>query len=703
MRRTFLALAAAALPALAHAEGRSILVLDASGSMWGQIEGRAKLEIAREALAAVVGEMPAETALGLMAYGHREKGSCDDIELIVPPDTGTGPAIIKAANGLKFLGKTPLSQAVRRAAEALRSTEQKATVILITDGIETCNADPCALGSELEASGVDFTAHVVGFGLTEEEGAAVACLAENTGGKYIEAKDAASLQAALKTAVLTAPEPQPEPQPAPQPVALENNVDPVLHLVAGGPEPDETLLADAYFSFSALAADGTVAAEATTIYGRSLGQLAPGKYRMTTTLHEVEVGQEVEIGPADNLSQPIAVLDAGVMKVQVLTEAGGAPHPEALWEMRGPNELYDAGYAKGLRVYPAGEYGFSAQLGEVRLSDTVVITAGEILDKTVVLAAGVPVFAAYYAAGVPVEGEQAFETFEARVGLDGKRISVRTDYGAASAPELPPGEYVVVGSVGPARVEVPFTVKAGERLEVPVILNAGIAAITAPNANAIEILGAKPGLDGKRPSVYTHFGTDLVVTLTAGDHVALVTSGEARAEFPFTVKPAERVEVKAVVAVGMLAVSAPGADEITFFVGKPALDGSRENLGSQYADRAERMLPPGDYLVRAEAGNAVIEDTLTVKADERSEVTLALAVGAVAISAPGAKSVTILAAKPDLQGNRPHLGTQYSASNQMKLAPGEYVALSEYDDGSTVETAFAVTDGARAEVVVTKP
>ena len=86
---------------------------------------------------------------------------------------------------MKFLGKTPLSAAVKQAAEALRYTEDKATVVLITDGLETCNADPCALGKELEQSGVDFTAHVVGFGLTADEGRQVACLAENTGGKYV--------------------------------------------------------------------------------------------------------------------------------------------------------------------------------------------------------------------------------------------------------------------------------------------------------------------------------------------------------------------------------------------------------------------------------------------------------------------------------------------------------------------------------------
>ena len=53
---------------------RTILVLDASGSMWGQIEGRAKIEIAREVIAELVDDLPASTELGLVTYGHRRKG-----------------------------------------------------------------------------------------------------------------------------------------------------------------------------------------------------------------------------------------------------------------------------------------------------------------------------------------------------------------------------------------------------------------------------------------------------------------------------------------------------------------------------------------------------------------------------------------------------------------------------------------------------
>ena len=204
------------------AADRAIIVLDASGSMWGQIEGRPKLEIARETLRKVLGDVPAGLELGLMAYGHRQKGVCTDIELVVPPATGSASTIAAAADGLRFLGKTPLSEAVKQAAEALRYTEDKATVILITDGIETCNADPCALGTELENSGVDFTTHVVGFGLSREEGRQVACLAEETGGRYIQAGNEAELTDALTETVVVVPEDpaKPAPEAKPEPVVL---------------------------------------------------------------------------------------------------------------------------------------------------------------------------------------------------------------------------------------------------------------------------------------------------------------------------------------------------------------------------------------------------------------------------------------------------------------------------------------------------
>ena len=201
-------------PVAAAPQSRTIIVMDGSGSMWGQIDGRPKLEIARETVADVLERLPAEQALGLIAYGHRSKGDCADIELIVPPAPGTAQQVLQAVNAMRFLGKTPLSEAVRQAAVALRHEEEAATVVLVTDGLETCAADPCALANELERTGVDFTAHVIGFGLTSDEGAQVACLAENTGGRYLQATDAAELTSALSAVVIDTPPPPPETLPS---------------------------------------------------------------------------------------------------------------------------------------------------------------------------------------------------------------------------------------------------------------------------------------------------------------------------------------------------------------------------------------------------------------------------------------------------------------------------------------------------------
>ena len=213
-----LLLATASVTASDPKQPRTIIVMDGSGSMWGQIDGRPKLEIARETVADVLGKLPADQSLGLIAYGHRRKGDCKDIELMVAPAPGTSRQVLQAVNTMKFLGMTPLSDAVRQAAEALRHTEQAATVVLVTDGLETCAADPCAMASALEKSGVDFTAHVIGFGLTRDEGSKVACLAKNTGGRYLQASDGASLAAALRQVVSDPPPPAP---PAPAAATLD--------------------------------------------------------------------------------------------------------------------------------------------------------------------------------------------------------------------------------------------------------------------------------------------------------------------------------------------------------------------------------------------------------------------------------------------------------------------------------------------------
>lgn len=183
---------------------RTVLVFDGSGSMWGQIEGTAKVTIAQDVVADLMQSLPEQQTIGLVAYGHNRKGDCNDIETLIQPSVGNRGAIVEAVRGISPKGKTPLSAAVMQAAEGLKYAEDEATVILLSDGIETCGLDPCEVGRALEASGINFTAHVIGFDVKEAEGQAqLQCLAAETGGLYRDASNAAELASALTEVVAT--------------------------------------------------------------------------------------------------------------------------------------------------------------------------------------------------------------------------------------------------------------------------------------------------------------------------------------------------------------------------------------------------------------------------------------------------------------------------------------------------------------------
>jgi len=178
-----------------------VLVLDASGSMWGQIKGRAKIDIAKTVMAEIIDAIPPDFQTGLTVYGHRSKADCKDIEMVIPVGPHNAAAMKARVKAISPKGKTPLSEAVRQAAQALRFTEERATVILVSDGLETCDVDPCALAAELAGSGADFTVHVIGFDISQEDQGRLRCLADKTGGLFLAAGDAGSLRDALQKTV----------------------------------------------------------------------------------------------------------------------------------------------------------------------------------------------------------------------------------------------------------------------------------------------------------------------------------------------------------------------------------------------------------------------------------------------------------------------------------------------------------------------
>ena len=182
-------------------EGNMMFILDASGSMWGQVEGKAKIAIAKEVLAGLINELPDGLNVGLVAYGHRRKGDCNDVEELVPLGVLDKKRMIKKIKALSPRGKTPITLSVKKTAEKLKTLEDETTVILVSDGKETCKGDPCALVKELRESGVRFVMHVIGFDVTAEERKQLECIAGAGGGTYYAAKNAGEFQMAAKKVV----------------------------------------------------------------------------------------------------------------------------------------------------------------------------------------------------------------------------------------------------------------------------------------------------------------------------------------------------------------------------------------------------------------------------------------------------------------------------------------------------------------------
>lgn len=197
----------------------AVLIFDSSGSMAAKApDGTVKLDAARRIVADTLVKWPAEAELAVIAYGHRRTSDCADIETLISMAPISADKVAAKLKGLRARGKTPISQSLRQASALLPAAG--GAIILVSDGIETCDADPCAVARDLKRANPALTIHVVGFGLAKGEAAQLSCIAGNTQGKFFDAGTAAQLAETLTTisetiSTTTTPEPEPAPQPDP--------------------------------------------------------------------------------------------------------------------------------------------------------------------------------------------------------------------------------------------------------------------------------------------------------------------------------------------------------------------------------------------------------------------------------------------------------------------------------------------------------
>ncbi len=196
-----LALVLSENPSLASDEENLVLILDASGSMWGRVEGRPKIVIAKQVMTDLIQELPEGLNTGLVAYGHRRKGDCNDVEELVPIDPLDKKRMIEIIHAINPKGKTPITHSIQITAKRLKALEDETTIVLVSDGKETCEGNPCALVKELKQTGIKIVLHVIGFDVSDTEREQLKCIAEAGGGTYFSADTAKEFSIAAKTIV----------------------------------------------------------------------------------------------------------------------------------------------------------------------------------------------------------------------------------------------------------------------------------------------------------------------------------------------------------------------------------------------------------------------------------------------------------------------------------------------------------------------
>ncbi|MBI2995931.1 MAG: VWA domain-containing protein [Candidatus Melainabacteria bacterium] len=185
-----------------------LIVFDASGSMEEKIRGETKIHIAKRVLENVISNADSDVNIGLRVYGlsiatGNPSIDCNDSRLLVLPGVENRRLIISEIYQILPRGFTPITYSLSQAVQDLSPYQGERSIILISDGLETCGGDPCQLAHTLKASNIDLKIDVVGFGIKDDWAARqqLKCIALNTSGRYFAADSAEELTRSLSESI----------------------------------------------------------------------------------------------------------------------------------------------------------------------------------------------------------------------------------------------------------------------------------------------------------------------------------------------------------------------------------------------------------------------------------------------------------------------------------------------------------------------
>lgn len=170
------------------------ILLDASGSMAGQVSGGQKMELAKRAVQTYASDLPEGSNVMLRVYGHEGTGtnadremSCGSNEVVYELGVYDEQLFSKSLDQFALAGWTPLAGAIEAAEEDLKEQQGehvRNVVYVVSDGIETCDGDPVAAAASLNASAIQAEVNIIGFDVDNEGQTQLEAVAKAGNGQY---------------------------------------------------------------------------------------------------------------------------------------------------------------------------------------------------------------------------------------------------------------------------------------------------------------------------------------------------------------------------------------------------------------------------------------------------------------------------------------------------------------------------------------
>ncbi|MFZ4614318.1 MAG: vWA domain-containing protein, partial [Bacteroidia bacterium] len=181
---------------------RVLFVFDCSLSMSKKWENSTNMDISKKILQNTVDSLSRleDVQVGLRLYGHQHTVSpnrdCKDTKLEVPFYKGNTAALKQKIKEAQPRGTTPIAYTLEQCGNDFPDNNSRNIIILITDGVEECNGDPCAISAALQSKGVILRPFVIGVGLDENFRKTFECV-----GKYFDAANEKSFKNAMNVII----------------------------------------------------------------------------------------------------------------------------------------------------------------------------------------------------------------------------------------------------------------------------------------------------------------------------------------------------------------------------------------------------------------------------------------------------------------------------------------------------------------------